>query len=120
MEEKHFTDKRICSICNSIVSNSWNKKGHRIWYRCENGYTCSKCYRRMRRNTVSYVKKYNDKKNLLHLTYKEKVVYVKNRLLTGKCSLCDKSIQNNEIRKTDMHHLKYDDNDPSAYTIELC
>lgn len=39
---------------------------------------------------------------------------------TGTCSFCQKSAKNGEISKTSLHHLKYDDLDPLAWTIEVC
>ena len=39
---------------------------------------------------------------------------------TGACHFCKKSTLKKEITRTVLHHLKYDDSNPLAWTVELC
>jgi hypothetical protein len=39
---------------------------------------------------------------------------------TGECEICNRSICNSDITQTQLHHYKYDDNDPLAHTVEVC
>lgn len=41
-------------------------------------------------------------------------------LRLGTCIICLKSILENTIEITHLHHFEYDDNNPTAHTIELC
>lgn len=47
--------------------------------------------------------------------YKDKYVVVKENPRSGKCFFCER-----EDRQTNIHHYKYDDNNPLDFTIELC
>lgn len=38
----------------------------------------------------------------------------------GVCSKCKRSVSKGEIKKTTMHHTKYDHKNPLSYTVELC
>ena len=39
---------------------------------------------------------------------------------TGVCHFCGKSDRKAEISRTVLHHLKYDDSKPLAWTVEIC
>lgn len=39
---------------------------------------------------------------------------------TGICHFCKKSARKGQITRTILHHLKYDDSDPLAWTVEVC
>jgi len=47
--------------------------------------------------------------------YKNKKIHLKENPRTGVCYFCNK-----QNTLTHIHHIKYDDNDPLANTIELC
>ena len=54
------------------------------------------------------------------LTYKgEKIVYDRN-IRTGECYFCKKEGRKQRSQKTLLHHLKYDDSNPLAWTLEIC
>ena len=38
----------------------------------------------------------------------------------GICNNCKRTVTSGEIKITNLHHIKYDPNNPLAYTIELC
>lgn len=52
--------------------------------------------------------------------YKGQVEYAEENPRTGVCSDCGKSVSKGEIKRTNLHHIKYDDDNPLGYTIELC
>jgi hypothetical protein len=39
---------------------------------------------------------------------------------TGTCKKCGISVHDGKYKRTHMHHIKYDQSDPLAHTIELC
>ena len=39
---------------------------------------------------------------------------------TGVCHFCEKSDKKGEVSRTVLHHLKYDDSKPLAWTVEVC
>jgi len=54
------------------------------------------------------------------LKYRGKsIVYDKN-IRTGTCHFCKKSTTKKEITRTVLHHLKYDNSNPLAWTVEIC
>ena len=54
------------------------------------------------------------------ITFKGKSILLKFNPRIGICSNCKKSVQKGEIKRTDIHHEKYDELNPLNYTIELC
>src|SRR5262245_42437802 len=104
----------VCYACAATVTNRW----------CLNPPTflmlCARCYARIvqqpnwRANNPEMIKQHNRKYRPRVLSYKGKRVMLKVAPRTHKCSNCGK------IGYTQMHHLQYDDNDPLAYTVELC
>lgn len=54
------------------------------------------------------------------LTFRgEKVVYDQD-IRTGVCYFCKKAGRAQRSRTTCLHHVKYDNSDPLAWTIEVC
>ena len=127
-------DIRTCLYFNECgKSEVYN--GHRWkenWYRYNGGYICRKCYNRLISNPITN-KKWNPinnpKNNPKHLLYKNKIIILKERRLTGKCELCDKKIgdeyinhkgEKDKIKITHTHHINYHDGDVLKDTRELC
>jgi len=54
------------------------------------------------------------------LTYRGQKMVFDQEIRTGECYFCKKSAKKGEIKKTILHHLKYNDWDPLAWTIEVC
>ena len=63
-----------------------------------------------------YVKNWNKKR----INFKGKQIPLGHDLRTGVCSKCGRSVKNGEIKQTNLHHLKYDYDNPVENTIELC
>lgn len=101
--------RRECYACGTIKSRNL-KTGYNNW--CVNKGTsyflCRVCVESIlyRGRVDNYKKK--------RLLFKGKRTYLSKQIRTGKCSKCGKE------GRTNIHHEKYDDNDPTAYTIELC
>ena len=55
-----------------------------------------------------------------HLRFKGKHVWLSYNPRIGICSQCHRSVVKGEIKITNLHHFKYDEQDPLAHTIELC
>jgi len=101
-------DKRRCSDCNS-VKTSLTKLGFPKWYFIKKDKSkpiCAKCYDKLY--------------NIKHIRFKDKRLLLEANPRIGVCSNCGKSIAKGEIKKTDMHHEKYDPKNPEAHTRELC
>jgi hypothetical protein len=126
---------RSCLQCNSLttfIANNGSRKGKPDWYHKDNGFICSKCYNKNRRlqfrelllqrvkicheNNPDSVRRAHKKRIL----FKGKHITLGQNPRSGICSKCNKSIKNGEIKQTHIHHEKYDDSNPLAYTKELC
>jgi len=68
------------------------------------------------------VKARNAKTRINRVTFKNKRVRVGRGFnpRTGICSKCGKSVQKGEIKRTNIHHDQYDEQNPLAHTRELC
>jgi len=65
-------------------------------------------------------KDYWEKLQEQSIRFGEKNINVGKKVRTGFCSLCTNNIYDGSCKKTDMHHIKYHENDPLKDTIELC
>jgi len=83
------------------------------WEHSEAGKAWLKQYRINRRQETKQT-------NQRRLKFKGKHILLPENPKTGICSVCKKSVQKNEIEYTSWHHLKYDENNPLAHTVELC
>ena len=54
------------------------------------------------------------------LTYRGRKMVFDKDIRKGDCHFCKKSTQKKEIPKTILHHLKYDNSNPLAWTVEIC
>ena len=57
----------------------------------------------------------NVKKKCYTLTYKGKTIYYEHPIRNGICVVCGK-----RRGRTYLHHQAYDDDNPLAFTVELC
>jgi len=130
---------RECQCCHNNETYIDKKRNVPVWNKTETGYLCKKCgdkqYRndnleksrlyhhnwriknqkRLEREGHEYYlknkEKWPDKKRVL---FKNKRIKLDKNPRKGICSKCGNS------GKTNLHHKKYDGNDPLANTIELC
>lgn len=54
------------------------------------------------------------------IKFKGKSLIIDKQLRVGVCSFCKKSVKNGDIKRTNLHHIKYDIEHPEENTIELC
>ncbi len=99
-----------CVACDSITTYI-TKYGYSHWHNHDNSRLCQKCYFRYVLNPV---------RNPKRIMFNGKWILLDHNPRKGICLKCKKSIANNEIKKTDMHHKKYDKANPLRYTVELC
>jgi len=64
------------------------------------------------------IKRRNSKKNRMY--YKNKGISFDFNLRTNVCCICGKKYPKNLKRQTDLHHIKYLDDNPLGHTVELC
>ncbi len=128
--------KRFCYACG--VDRTRIKSGGYAgsfydWFlnKDENGeiihYLCAKCADRYIRRPKR--KDYFDIKNVeTHRIFGPKRINLQGKIRiqldhnprTGYCSLCLNNIYDGSCKKTDLHHIEYDLDNPLRYTIELC
>lgn len=58
--------------------------------------------------------------NPKRINFKGKQIFVGKIIRSGICSKCGRSVSKGEIKRTVLHHTKYDPSNPLANTIELC
>jgi hypothetical protein len=80
------------------------------------------CYHRycIRESQLKSMKKWYKTNQKRILRFKGRHVLCDAPVRTGICAMCQKSIANGEIKRTNIHHWKYDEKDPLRYTIEVC
>ena len=54
------------------------------------------------------------------LNYRGRKMVFDKDIRTGTCNFCEKSAKKKEIKRTVLHHLKYDNSKPLKWTIEIC
>ncbi len=64
--------------------------------------------------------KNNPEHSLSKIRFKGKRIQLDHNPRTGTCSNCGKTVESGEIKRTAMHHKKYDEANPLAHTVELC
>lgn len=103
-----------CIICKQNVTYI-SKKGYEHWHVYINpaGRICHKCYQNSDYNK-KLRKSWSKRSSQKRITFKNKRVYITFNPRTGICTNCGKQ------GKTNMHHEKYDENNPLNHTIELC
>lgn len=85
--------------------------------------TCNRCRATQKRFRDSHPEKAikdNARISGRLMRYKDKFILLPRNPKIGICSQCHKSVADGEIKRTQMHHFKYDDSDPLAHTVELC
>ena len=113
---------RMCVSCDSTTTYM-DQNGWPNW-RFHDGYwLCKKCYTRYVANPVYRVKwghindlKYRGRK----IQFRDQIIILSEAPRKGVCELCHRSINKGEIKRTNMHHMEYHDDDPLKSTIELC
>ena len=111
---------RICSICNSSKTYI-TKQGYEDWRHWNGEFLCKNCAAK------EYKKANPEKQKLNHLKhspnrikFQGKTIQLPNNPRKGICSNCKRTVSSGEIKRTNLHHTKYDPLNPTAHTIELC
>jgi hypothetical protein len=107
-----------CTNCGSETTRM-NGQGYPDWRIINNGYWCKNCwqrtynhiYNRTKRNKESY-------KKTMHFKDK-RIRNLRDIPRIGQCQRCGKKIGEG-IKRTNLHHILYHDDDPLKDTIELC
>jgi len=131
---KNWKVKRFCYSCGCSKDDVNIRKagdGHYYYdwkpnHDEEGSVLCPKCYFHL----IYYpknVKRYTRQNKLTHakfgprrLNYKGNLIYLPECPRTGTCFDCGRSVSEGEIKRTNLHHLEYDDNNPLDNTVELC
>lgn len=58
--------------------------------------------------------------NKMKLYFKGNAVLIDHIPRIGVCTDCHRTVSSGDIKITHLHHIEYDENNPSANTIELC
>ena len=115
---------RKCSQCGSDKTYV-KKNGHVQWYFQNKNPKlplCGKCWAESWRDKNPLKVRQYKQKQLEHQIFflGKSITLDKPIPRTGICTMCKMSLKKGEIKATVMHHVKYDSNNPLAYTIELC
>ena len=128
-------EDRICYVCGSNKTYV-DKTGRHHWANVDGEWFCKLHYQRYfdnpRRNPITSKKwnpirhaRYGPRRN----TFKGERIYHDENPRKGICEKCGRSIGDEYIncdgqiaiiKRTHIHHIQYDENDPLANTIELC
>jgi Zn finger protein HypA/HybF involved in hydrogenase expression len=116
-------DKRICLKCGTNKTHV-DKRGWVQWSRYKDGFMCSRC-------NSKFVRSPRDSPifNPRRILFKGKRILLKAIPRKGQCEQCGKKIGDSfisyrnkltRIKRTEIHHIQYHDDDPLKDTIELC
>ena len=110
-------------------SRKWRKKNPdymKEWFRKNPNYM-KEWNRKNPEYTKEYLREWRKKnpnrsserlKN--QFNFKGKPIFSDKNPRSNICSECGKSYPKDLIRQTNLHHIIYDENDPLAFTVELC
>lgn len=128
------TIMRQCVMCGSTKTYPVRKK-YWCWHFLNKdptksvcGYCRNKLYRaknpeKQREYDARYCAKYPERRKETlrkRVMFMGKDVRLKFNPRKGVCQECGRSVSKGEIKRTLIHHLKYDTTDPLKHTIELC
>lgn len=103
-----------CSICKSTETYV-NPAGTHVWRIVDGQYVCKKCSNQNetleRPEWHSFIKR---------IRFKDKQVTTDKIVRLGVCSVCRRSVAAGEVKRTAMHHIIYDANNPLDHTVEVC
>ena len=125
-EARNSIDKRVCFECGSDKTKmhignkqkDGTRKPYPEWRRDSLGHwICRRCYQQIINPIYNPI--YSNIHNPRRLTYKGKVIRMKNARRIGVCNWC-RAVTPFDCAKTELHHEQYDDNNPLAHTIEIC
>ncbi len=84
-------------------------------------YQINKEHLKKYQNTYNKTHKKQKKKyDETRIRFKNKQVRLNHNPRAGICIKCKRSVSKGEIKRTNLHHEKYDKSSPESYTIELC
>ena len=118
MNKVRVSGNRQCIICGSYktrINKTKNGTPYSHWRYVDGKVYCHKCY--CREVSGKELMKAVQGKILI---YKKRRIILKERILTGQCTFCKRTVISGEIHSTTTHHFEYDDNNPLAFTVELC
>ena len=121
----------ICRNCYRRIYNKNNKakiKDYKISYQLKNKEKISeygKIYHiknreKIKKRDAQRSKEKLHEQNVKKIKFLDKYIYLKSNPRTGTCNHCRRSVGNGEIKRTNIHHIKYEPQNPLAHTIELC
>lgn len=107
---------RICAACDSNTTRL-NEYKNPCWRNHDGYWLCSKCYNVYVLNPV-YNPIHIPTSNKRRMKFKDKIIHLKINPRKGVCQVCLKKV--GEVKRTNIHHIQYHDNDPLKDTVELC
>jgi len=138
MDKAIFKDKKICLNCKSETTYV-NNQGRVYWYNHKGQKLCQKCYmkiihnprwsERMHQKYLDTPKEFLQIRDSRRLKFRNKRILVDKNPRTGTCKICHKKIgdeyinsrgQLAKIKRTNIHHVQYHNDDPLRDTEERC
>lgn len=113
----NLTKKRLEAKRRYELANRQKRAQYQLRYRLDNKEKVAECQLRYRLNNRQ---KLAGRYRGLRIRFKGNTVFLPFNPRKGVCSKCLRSIERGEIKRTCMHHEKYDAANPLANTIELC
>lgn len=114
---KKIATQKTCLACGTTQSYRTPNDRRSMWYHTDDGrvFLCRKCYNNHISNPFVHAVHNSER-----ICYKTKQIQLDYNPRKGICSECGRSVAKGEIKKTNMHHEQYDDDNPAAFTVELC
>lgn len=123
-------EERICFRCGSNITYIDKRTNRPVWLNVDGKPCCKKCICIIKYNPIIN-EKWKDKKkwHKRRLLFKDKRISLKENPRIGFCNICKKIIgeeyinykgEKKIIKNTNMHHMKYNDKNPLADSLEVC
>ncbi len=104
---------KVCAACDSTTTYI-NKKGVACWHYHNEDLFCDKCFKYYIWNPA-----FNPVFHVRRFGFQGLRYFYKNNPRLGVCSKCGARV-GIECKRTSLHHLEYDPDNPLNHTIELC
>ena len=109
------------NVCgrSEVYTGRW--KEH--WHPYQDGYICKYHYSKLvgnKKRTIEQSRRYNLNWNKNKVKFLDKQICVTKNPRTGYCSWCPNNIHNGSCKRTNLHHIEYNDKNILENTIEIC
>lgn len=118
--------RNLCKACNNARNKEYYQDHHetrlqafKTWRKINPDYS-KEHGKKWRLENLEHVKAYEKERGLRTIRFKGKPIRYQENPRTNICQLCKRKYPEELKRQTCIHHVIYNEEDPLAWTLELC